>query len=480
MLSSRQDYRWRPVPRHCPPRSPSCPPKATPRPRAARSAHLAELEVLGLERLLDLGLPAPRRVLLRLRLLRGRGRAGGQAVQHLPDVEFPHGLGGAGPRPGRGGQGRPRAGGASPGGGQLPRGSRRRGGECEGKRRLQRSERESKQEIRRRRESRGRREPWRRPSSSEAAAAASPRGPAAPQWRRRPERSAGLTWPRADPAPRRRPGSPPPPPPCPWPAAPALRPPRPAVPRRCLPLRPPLRLPGVAGSPSAAAARPPRRSAPLPARHRPQGARGGSPRSPPRSASPARHWTVPPSLLRSPAAGLRRPCRPRSRPAAPSRPTGRLGTRHQRPRAAAAPRVQRRRRRRQLGLRGAGLLSMRTPPAPPPPREWSWGLNHPPRKSQTTAQSPRPGRLLEYAAAAPAAGVVKMLTTKKQQEAFLSNSVFNAGFKLSPFKEAHTPGCWLQYYCCCFIDGLCVGLIWIWYLKQSDLTTAMWQEDDRL
>lgn len=323
MLSSRQDYRWRPVPRHCPPRSPSCPPKATPRPRAARSAHLAELEVLGLERLLDLGLPAPRRVLLRLRLLRGRGRAGGQAVQHLPDVEFPHGLGGAGPRPGRGGQGRPRAGGASPGGGQLPRGSRRRGGECEGKRRLQRSERESKQEIRRRRESRGRREPWRRPSSSEAAAAASPRGPAAPQWRRRPERSAGLTWPRADPAPRRRPGSPPPPPPCPWPAAPALRPPRPAVPRRCLP--------GVAGSPSAAAARPPRRSAPLPARHRPQGARGGSPRSPPRSASPARHWTVPPSLLRSPAAGLRRPCRPRSRPAAPSRPTGRLGTRHQRP-----------------------------------------------------------------------------------------------------------------------------------------------------
>lgn len=59
---------------------------------AARSLHLAELEVFGLERLLDLGLPVPRRVLLLLLLLRGRGRACGQAVQHLPDVEFPHGL----------------------------------------------------------------------------------------------------------------------------------------------------------------------------------------------------------------------------------------------------------------------------------------------------------------------------------------------------------------------------------------------------
>lgn len=53
---------------------------------------LAELEVFGLERLLDLRLPVPRRVLLLLLLLRGRGRACGQAVQHLPDVEFPHGL----------------------------------------------------------------------------------------------------------------------------------------------------------------------------------------------------------------------------------------------------------------------------------------------------------------------------------------------------------------------------------------------------
>lgn len=66
---------------------------------------LAKLEVLGLERFLDLGLPVPRRVLL----LRGRGRARGQAVQHLPDVEFPHGLGGVPPQPGRGGKERPPA-----------------------------------------------------------------------------------------------------------------------------------------------------------------------------------------------------------------------------------------------------------------------------------------------------------------------------------------------------------------------------------
>lgn len=66
--------------------------------RAARSLHLAELEVFGLERLLDLGLTVPRRVLLLLLLLRGRGRACGQAVQHLPDVEFPHGLAQGSPR----------------------------------------------------------------------------------------------------------------------------------------------------------------------------------------------------------------------------------------------------------------------------------------------------------------------------------------------------------------------------------------------
>lgn len=93
---------------------------------------LAELKVLGLERFLDLRLPVPRRMLLRLLLLRGRGRAGGQAVQHLPDVEFPHGLGRAPPRPERGGERSPRAEGTSRGRGQL----RRRGGgewECEGK-----------------------------------------------------------------------------------------------------------------------------------------------------------------------------------------------------------------------------------------------------------------------------------------------------------------------------------------------------------
>lgn len=66
--------------------------------RAPRSLHLAELEVFGLERLLDLRLPVPRRVLLLLLLLRGRGRACGQAVQHLPDVEFPHGLAQGSPR----------------------------------------------------------------------------------------------------------------------------------------------------------------------------------------------------------------------------------------------------------------------------------------------------------------------------------------------------------------------------------------------
>lgn len=71
---------------------------------------LAELKVLGLERFLDLRLPVPRRMLLLLLLLRRRGRAGGQAVQHLPDVEFPHGLGGAPPQPGRGGTGVPRRG----------------------------------------------------------------------------------------------------------------------------------------------------------------------------------------------------------------------------------------------------------------------------------------------------------------------------------------------------------------------------------
>ena len=100
--------------------------------RAARSVHLAQLKVLGLERFLDLGLPVPRRVLLlQLLLLRGRRRAGGQAVQHLSDVEFPHGLGGVPRSPGGEVRGVPRRGGTSPGRGQLRPRTRRSGTECE-------------------------------------------------------------------------------------------------------------------------------------------------------------------------------------------------------------------------------------------------------------------------------------------------------------------------------------------------------------
>ena len=108
------EYYWRssPVTRA---RSPRCPQNDPGFRGAARSVHLAELKVLGLERFLDLGLPIPRWVLLLLLLLRGRGRAGGQAVQHLPDVEFPHGGGGAPPFPGSRGKGRPQAEGNRPG-----------------------------------------------------------------------------------------------------------------------------------------------------------------------------------------------------------------------------------------------------------------------------------------------------------------------------------------------------------------------------
>lgn len=60
---------------------------------------LAELEVLGLERLGHVGLAGAGRVrevrrlllLLRRRGRRRRRRARRQPVQHLPDVEFPHG-----------------------------------------------------------------------------------------------------------------------------------------------------------------------------------------------------------------------------------------------------------------------------------------------------------------------------------------------------------------------------------------------------
>ena len=164
--------------------------------------------------------------------------------------------------------------------------------------------------------------------------------------------------------------------------------PGPAVPRRFLPLLL-LLLPGVAGSPSAAAAaaRPPCRSAPLPAGRRTQGARGGSPRSPPRSSEAG---SARPRSFRAPAALLRLRRRPRSRPAAPSRLTGRLGTRHQRPLggsaaaavtapaaavAAAGPRRS-----------WAAEHAHRSYPPPPPPPEWSWGLNYPLRKSQTVAK----------------------------------------------------------------------------------------------
>lgn len=57
----------------------------------SRAVHLAELEVLGLERLLDVALPVPRLLLLRGGRRRGGGRDRRQPVQHLPDVKFPHG-----------------------------------------------------------------------------------------------------------------------------------------------------------------------------------------------------------------------------------------------------------------------------------------------------------------------------------------------------------------------------------------------------
>lgn len=307
----------------------SCPLTGPQFSRAARSVHLAELKVLGLERFLDLRLAVPRRVLLRLLLLRGRGRARGQAVQHLPDVEFPHGLGGAPPRPGRGGKRRPRAGG---GGRARAEGSFDRGagesGSARGSRQLGRSKRESKQEILRRRARRGHQSPGRGPlllrgrrccrAASAAAAAASLRGPAAQQWRRRPEPAPpSLTWPRADSAPRRRPGSPPlPPPPRPWPAAPPLLArPGPAVPRRFLPL--PLLLLLVFSGGRRLSVRG-RRSAsqPLSAAARPASHAGRPGWVPALSASRVRRRIGPPSLLQSPG------CLPQA-PAPPALPPGR-------------------------------------------------------------------------------------------------------------------------------------------------------------
>lgn len=292
---------------------------------------LAELEVLGLERFLDLRLAGPRRVLLRRLLLRGRGRARGQAVQHLPDVEFPHGLGGAPPRPGRGGKGRPRAGGTSPGRGQLrPRtGSEwARGGEggswgeardnpnrkcCDAERAAAPGapggDPSASEAAAARRARCG-------AASAAAAAAASLRGPAAQQWRRRPEPAPpSLTWPRAASAPRRRPGSPPlPPQPRPWPAAPPLLArPGPAVPRRFLPLLLLLVVPGgrrlsVRGRRSA--------SQPLSAAARPASHAGRPGWVLAVSASLVRRRIGPPALPRSPG-------RLPQAPAPPALPPGR-------------------------------------------------------------------------------------------------------------------------------------------------------------
>lgn len=327
----------------------SCPLTGPQFSRAARSVHLAELKVLGLERFLDLRLAVPRRVLLRLLLLRGRGRARGQAVQHLPDVEFPHGLGGAPPRPGRGGKRRPRAGGGDEPG---PRAASTEERERVGVRGEAGSWGEAKENPNRKycddERAAATRAPGGDPSCSEAAAAVAPLRPppppprsaarrlssggGAPSRLRRASPGRGLTLRRAA-APgrprcrRRRVHGPRPRRSSPAPAPQSLGASSRSRSCSCSSSR------GVAGSPSAAAARLPSRSAPLPGRHRTQGARGGSPRSPPRASAAG---SARPRFFRAPAAFLRRRRRPRSRPAAPSRPTGRLGTRHQRPPGAAA------------------------------------------------------------------------------------------------------------------------------------------------
>lgn len=323
---------------------------------------LAELEVLGLERFLDLGLPGPRRVLLRL-LLRGRRRAGGQAVQHLPDVEFPHGLDGAPPRPGRGGKGRPRAGARARAEGSADPGHARRSG------RAREPERKGAAGEKHGTIPTGNAAPTTaatplapRPPRLTAAAVAPLRPPPSRSAAREPSGGGGARARSAQPHLAAGCRCAAPPPRLAPAASMARRPPAARSPRALAPApAPPPR--GVAG-PRSAAARPRRRSAPLPARHR----AGGSPRPPPRPASPG-----PPRLAAPEPAAPRRSARPQ-------RPPGQ-------------PRLQRRPRRwRQLGLRGAGLPSLRMRaalPAPPPPapsRERSWGLNYPLRKSQIGAK----------------------------------------------------------------------------------------------
>ncbi|XP_004417412.1 PREDICTED: uncharacterized protein LOC101376616 [Odobenus rosmarus divergens] len=159
----------------------------------------------------------------------------------------------------------------------------------------------------------------------------------------------------------------------PRPRSPSALPPAPALPP---PPPPGGRWPSVRGRRSA--------SPPLSAAAR-QASHAGRPgRVPALSASLLCRWTSPPSLLQSPR------CLPQALLLPPGASAHDTNARSEQQRQ---PRLQRRPRRwRQLGLRGAGLLNMRMrlafppPPACPPPREWSWGLNYPLRKSQTMAK----------------------------------------------------------------------------------------------
>lgn len=190
-----------------------------------------------------------------------------------------------------------------------------------------------------------------------AAAADSLRGPAAQQWQRRPEPAPpSLTWRRADSAPRRRPGSPPPPP-SPWPAAPPpTRAPQSlgASSRSCFSSSrgsPVLRPPPPLGLPAVQ-----RRCPPAMARRAP----GVGPRAlrfaPPRLAQPALAPSEP-RLPTSGSAAARAPARPLplAWQGASAHGTNARSEQQRQPRLQHRPW-----RWRQLGLGGAGLLSMRT------------------------------------------------------------------------------------------------------------------------
>lgn len=64
----------------------------------------------------------------------------------------------------------------------------------------------------------------------------------------------------------------------------------------------------------------------------------------------------------------------------------------------------------------------------------------------------------EYAAASLAAGIVKMLTTNKRHETFLSNSVITAGV------DAFSPlmGCTLPAASCSIIVLALTGFVFVW------------------